>query len=84
MITTSRYSSRKTREFAKKLAAEGAESYVARGKKTIDQIAAFARKKGEESIRVIEEKEDLPHKIVLISVSETGLWKWNGEKLLTA
>lgn len=81
MITTSRYSSKKTREFAKKLAEDGSERYVARGKKTIAELALIARKSGEERISIIEEKDDLPHKIIEIQVLETGIWNWAGERL---
>jgi rRNA maturation protein Rpf1 len=84
MYTTSRYSSKKTRDFAKKLAAGESVAYVARGKKTIDELVILARKNGEERIGIIEEKEDAPHKLVTITVMETGRWEWGGERLLTA
>ncbi|HSB47508.1 MAG TPA: hypothetical protein VLD37_05825 [Candidatus Bilamarchaeum sp.] len=83
MITTSRYSSKKTRDFAKRLAEEGSEAYVARGKKTIDELAAIARKSGDERISVVEEKDDAPAKIIEIRVFETGRWAWGGERIIT-
>jgi len=84
MYTTSRYASRETREFASSLAKKESSIYLARGKKTISQIAEYARKKGEEQIFVIEEKNDRPLRMALIRVLETGAWEWAGEKLLTA
>lgn len=73
MFTTSRYSSTKTRELAKKLAIENKEIYVARGKKTIDQLVQLARKKGEEKIAVLEDNST---KIAIITIDELGRWKW--------
>ena len=73
MYTTSRYSSVKTRELAKALAKENNEIYVARGKKTIEQLVEFARKKGEERIIVVDDNE----KPATIEVDELGRWKWN-------
>ncbi|MFH1520557.1 MAG: hypothetical protein ABID61_02850 [Candidatus Micrarchaeota archaeon] len=74
MYTTSRYSSIKTRELAKKLANENNEIYVARGKKTIDQLVQLARKKGEERITVLDENN--PTTFAIIEVDELGNWKW--------
>jgi rRNA maturation protein Rpf1 len=80
MLTTSRYCSRETRDFAKKLAAEESAPYVARGKKTIEDLASLARKAGEDKILIIEEREDRPHNIAEIRVHETGGWVWAGER----
>lgn len=77
MFTTSRYSSTKTRELAKKLASESKEIYVARGKKTIDQLVQLARKKGDEKITVLEEQENKPTTSAVILIDELGRWKWN-------
>lgn len=76
MFTTSRYSSTKTRELAKKLAIENKEIYVARGKKTIDQLVQLARKKGEEKITVLEDNSP---KIAIITIDELGRWRWTIE-----
>jgi len=76
MITTSRYSSRKTREFAKLLSRKLDTFYVARGKKTIEDIVLYGRKKGESEVRVIEEEKGIPAYISTIEISETGKWKW--------
>ena len=76
MYTTSRYASMKTRELAKKLAEENKEIYMARGKKTIDQLAQFARKKGEHKITILEDQETKP-KIATITIDELGQWKWS-------
>ena len=74
MFTTSRYASEKARKLARKLAEENKEPYVSRGKHTIQQLAEIARKKGEERICVVEDKE--PFVIATIKVSETGEWEW--------
>lgn len=76
MITTSRYASEKTRKLAGKLADRLGTFYTSRGKKTIDSLAAYARKRGEAEIAVIEEKKGM---VSVIEVSETGKWKWAGE-----
>ncbi|MBI5046321.1 hypothetical protein HZC07_01160, partial [Candidatus Micrarchaeota archaeon] len=57
MYNTSSYSFKKTRTIVKKLAEEKQERYIARGKKTVAQLAEFARKIGEEKITIIEEKD---------------------------
>lgn len=77
MYTTSRYSSTKTRELAKKLASENNEIYVARGKKTIDQMVQLARKKGEEKITVLEEQDNKSTTSAVIVIDELGRWKWD-------
>ncbi|MFH1785728.1 MAG: hypothetical protein ABH842_04840 [Candidatus Micrarchaeota archaeon] len=74
MYTTSRYASIETREIAKKLAKENNELYVARGKKTIEQLVAFARRKGEEKINVVDGNGP-----VTIEIDELGRWKWNAK-----
>lgn len=79
MFTTSRYCSRETRGFARKLA-----GYVARGKKTVRDLVALARRRGEQSIFIVEEKDEHPYRIIEIKVLETGDWAWAGERLLTA
>lgn len=71
MYTTSRYAPVKTREVAKKLAKDNNELYIARGKKTIEQLVEFARKKGEEKINVVEGNET-----ATIEIDELGRWKW--------
>jgi len=76
MITTSRYSSVKTREFARKIAGKLRTFYVSRGKKTIDGIAEHARKKGEPEVIVVEEEDGKPANIAFMEISETGAWKW--------
>jgi rRNA maturation protein Rpf1 len=75
MITTSRYASENTRKLAKKLAGRLGTFYTSRGKKTIDSLVDYARKKGEEEIAVVE-----GNTVSVIEVSETGKWKW-AEKL---
>ena len=72
MITTSRYASEKTRKLAERLAGRLGTFYMSRGKKTIDSLAEYARRKGEEQIAVVEENS-----VAVIEISETR-WKWAG------
>jgi rRNA maturation protein Rpf1 len=76
MFTTSRYAGRETRRGAQKMAAEAGEPYVARGKRTIADIAALARKTGESRVSVVEERGGKPGSVAVIIVSETGKWSW--------
>lgn len=76
MFTTSRYADRETRREAQRMAAEAGERYVARGKKTIAQLAALARRAGEERISVLEERGGRAGRVAVILVSETGKWSW--------
>lgn len=76
MFTTSRYAGPETRRRAQALAEEAGEPFVARGKRTIAQLAALARKMGEERISVVEERGKKPGAIAAIGVSETGKWEW--------
>lgn len=82
MFTTSRYASADTRRVALKLARENDGLFVSRGKRTIAGLADMARKKGEESISIIEEENGIPCRISSIRVSELGNWEWTGEKKL--
>ncbi len=70
MITTGRYASEKTRKLAERLAGRLGTFYISRGKKTIDSLAEYARRKGEEEVAVVEEDS-----VAVIEVSETG-WRW--------
>ncbi len=76
MITTSRYASVETRNNARKLATQNREQYIARGKKTVLALVEWARKNGEESITILEEKDKKPAQINKILVDEKGDWKW--------
>ena len=80
MYTTSRYASLETRKFASRLAKDEATIYAARGKKTIGQMAEYARRNGHEDIFVVEERGGKPAKIARIRVLETGAWEWAGER----
>lgn len=82
MFTTSRYASVETRNLARKLAEENDELFLVRGKRTIEELVEFARKKGEERISVVEEKGGKPAKVCRISVSESGKWNWSDEENL--
>lgn len=79
MFTTSRYASQETRGFARKTATRRGEPFFARGKKTITELAAVARRLGEKNIFIVEERDGKPAEIVKIAISETGLWRWAGE-----
>jgi len=76
MLTTSRYASTETRRLAKKIAEEKNEPFFARGKKTIAQLAALARRIGEGRISVIEERQGKAALIAELTVDEKGKWKW--------
>ncbi len=76
MFTTSRYAGPETRRKARELAKEAGEPFAARGKRTVAQLAALARKKGEERVSILEERGEKPGKIAVIRVSETGKWEW--------
>lgn len=75
MWTTSRYAHKETRETARQWARLLDRPYVARGKHTIMQLAAFARRKGENRICVVEEKNNRPAVLSVITVNETGEWE---------
>ncbi len=66
MFTTSRYASIETRKKA-----SGHGYYVARGKKTIADLAAIARKKGYARIAIVGE-----NKTSTIAVDEMGDWHY--------
>ena len=76
MITTSRYASEKTRKLARRIADKLGTFYTSRGKKTIDSIVEYARKKGESEVYVVQEEDGVPVYISVIEVSELGEWKW--------
>jgi rRNA maturation protein Rpf1 len=82
MFTTSRYASVETRKLARKLAGEKEEIFLARGKKTVEELVDFARKKGEAVISIVEENGGKPAKVCRIIVSETGRWAWSAEERL--
>jgi len=73
-----------TRKLCKVLAQNSGSAFVARGKKTVAQLVAFARRKGEQRIMVVEEKSGKPCRIAVIEVLETGAWKWGNEEGLNS
>ena len=79
MFTTSRYASRETRLLARRMAEEGRERYVARGKHTIASLAALCRKAGDAKLCVVEEKGGKPRTVATIRIKETGEWEWASE-----
>lgn len=76
MITTSRYASDKTRKIAKKLSGKLGTFFASRGKKTIEELVEYARKKGETELMVVEENEGTAAYVSTIEISETGKWTW--------
>jgi rRNA maturation protein Rpf1 len=84
MITTSRYASEDTRRMARKMAAGSGEPFVARGKRTVEQLVSLARRKGEDRITLIEEHEGRPAVTSVIAIDEMGRWRWSGEKAIKA
>jgi rRNA maturation protein Rpf1 len=76
MFTTSRYAGEETRRKAQALAQSAGEPFVSRGKRTIAQLAALARKTGQERISILEERGKKPGAMAVIAVSETGGWRW--------
>lgn len=84
MMTTSRYASPQTRSMARKMAADSGEAFMARGKRTVEQLVASARRKGEGRITIIEEREGRPAVMAVIAIDEMGKWRWAGEKAIKA
>ncbi|MDD5171869.1 MAG: hypothetical protein PHF60_02420 [Candidatus ainarchaeum sp.] len=84
MITTSRYASAETRGMARGMASDSGEPFVARGKRTVEQLVSLARRKGEDRITIIEEHEGKPAVIAVIAVDEMGGWRWAEEKAIKA
>lgn len=82
MITTSRYASPETRDFARSMAREAGERFVARGKKTIEQLAALARRDGDGRVSIVEERGGKAALVASLRVDELGGWAWEEERLL--
>jgi len=77
MITTSRYAPEEIRLEAKLQAGRSGEKYVARGKKTIEQIAQFARKNGDGHVFIICERRGGGSVTEKINIDPRGRWKWD-------
>ncbi len=82
MITTSRYASSETRGMARRMAADSGDVSVARGKRTVEQLVSLARRKGEDRITIIEERDGKPSIAADIAIDEMGRWRWAGEKAI--
>ena len=80
MFSTSRYSTQATRRLAGIEAKRLGQSYVARGKKTIDTLAAEARARGEETLSIIEERKGVAAIVATIRISPGGRWSWEKEE----
>jgi len=76
MWTTSRYASEGTRKAARRRASSSGSVFCARGKKTIAALAEFARRSGEDTIMVVEEKGGKPSVIASVEVLPGGGWRW--------
>ncbi len=76
LLTTSRYASEETRKAARSLAASSGARFVARGKKTIAALAEFARRAGDASVGIVEERGGKPAFISSVEVLERGGWRW--------
>lgn len=81
MITTSRYASLLSRNFAKHIAFLLDKRYIARGKKTIDTLVSLSRKIGEDRIIVVKETEGVPTYFEFITLDETRKWSWLQERV---
>lgn len=79
MFTTSRYATVATRRLAKSMAADAGQVYIARGKKTIDELALEARRLGDGTLAVVEEHKGAASVIARISIGPDGSWAWSGE-----
>lgn len=64
------------------MASASGERYVARGKKTIATLAEDARRGGDCTISILEEKGGAASHIAVIEVNELGRWKHKEERLL--
>jgi rRNA maturation protein Rpf1 len=80
MLTTSRYASEETRRAARSLASSSGSRFVARGKKTIAELAELARKGGDATIGIVEERGGKPAFISSMEVLARGGWRWAGRK----
>ncbi len=77
MITTSRYASSSLRTYARALSSILHTRYIARGKKTIDELVWFSRKIGDGRIIILKD----PQTLEFISLDEIMKWKWLGERV---
>lgn len=76
LLTTSRYASEETRRAARKLAASPGSRFVARGKKTVAELAALARKEGFERVDIMEERRGKPASVSSMEILPSGKWRW--------
>ena len=75
MITTSRYASIETRNKTKEIAKKKGILYLARGKKTIDTLATYARRKGFSTIYIAYK-----NRTSKLSIKEDGSWSWSSKE----
>jgi len=82
IVTTSRYAGQAIRIAAGKFAKAKKSKYVARGKRTIRELAEFAWRKGHSKIVIIGREKprsaSAAGKIIAseINIDEWGKWKW--------
>lgn len=80
LITTSRYSSKKIREFAKLFSYTLSFKFIARGKKSIEKIAKIAVKNGYEKVSIVFDSKNSFAEMYFLNVDDDG-WKWKKEAL---
>jgi rRNA maturation protein Rpf1 len=66
------------------MARKSGERYVARGKKTIAGLAIDARKSGDATVSILEERKGEAARISVIGVDELGRWRFKEERLLNS
>lgn len=79
MLTTARYASPSIRLLTVQLAQTLGLVYMARGKKTVEQLAACARRKGYARMGIVHGKGGKAEELELAAVDETGAWNWAGK-----
>ena len=80
MWSTCRYASLQTRETAEKLARSTGSRYVARGKKTILQLAFLARKSGSHAVNLVFQQGGCPYWVMRLDIQPSGAYRW-GKKI---
>lgn len=82
MYTTSRYASGQARTLAKRMAGEHGEKYVARGKKTVRELAESARRRGDGCVCIVSDGGRGAAGLSCMEVLCDGGWKWKERKEL--
>lgn len=77
IVTTSRYASRAVRAIAADFAKSRKSVYVARGKRTIRQLAEYAWRKGHDKIALVREGAGRVA-VDEVEIDHWGKWRWGG------